>query len=557
MSVAFCFMISNNHNHSELWEKFFSTANPTEYNIYTHLYKKPSKTLLPWLESSKKIKTMKTEWCGESLLYVLIKLLHEALKNKDNKYFVLSSESCIPLYNFGDTIKQINMTTRARFNYYKWDAFNSKLYKADQWCILTRKTAKDLIKLKYDKSSSVKDYLSNIRYELYENNGVDYGCFDEIVPINWFKYLYKKDFTKYVKNEQTTFTVWKQNANSPIIMKPKDITRHFCKDVGKSLFARKFDEKSAKMSAMKCSKHTNNIPKIIWSFWDGPNKEKPEIINKCIESWKFYNPKYKIKIVSIKSANKLLKGIKHPITNKQINIYDLKHIYKTDGSGDILWQRASDYARALLLAKYGGIWMDASNIATRSFDEWFLDIIPNGYKPDFIGYYLDEWTTLKKYPVIENWFFACPKHGKFINLWKDEFLTTDNYTKIYDYIKDKKNQGIKTQRIGDKEKEYLSYLAMHVSAQAILQNPKFIKSSANNNMILMNAEIHHNPYYYLFKSNQNTRKALTKLGELTKRKAIWCWPFIKLRGPEREFLDSHPDYIKKIFKGGFAKFPKY
>ena len=61
-----------------------------------------------------------------------------------------------------------------------------------------------------------------------------------------------------------------------------------------------------------------------------------------------------------------------------------------------------------------------------------------------------------------------------------------------DYIDDvKRNLKINTQGIGDKQKEYLNYLAMHVSAQVVLQSSK--KTFKENKMVLMNAEKKGNP----------------------------------------------------------------
>ena len=38
--------------------------------------------------------------------------------------------------------------------------------------------------------------------------------------------------------------------------------------------------------------NTNNIPKIIWSFWD--SKDIPDFVQKCIDGWKKHNPDFEI-----------------------------------------------------------------------------------------------------------------------------------------------------------------------------------------------------------------------------------------------------------------------
>ncbi len=81
------------------------------------------------------------------------------------------------------------------------------------------------------------------------------------------------------------------------------------------------------------------IPKVIHYCWFGGNP-KPDIINKCIESWKKFCPDWEIK-----EWNE---------TNFDINeVPYMKEAYDSKK-----WAFVSDVARLLVIYKYGGIYMD-------------------------------------------------------------------------------------------------------------------------------------------------------------------------------------------------------
>lgn len=95
------------------------------------------------------------------------------------------------------------------------------------------------------------------------------------------------------------------------------------------------------------------IPKIIHYVWVG-NNEKPEIVLKCIESWKKYCPDYEI----IEWNNDSLKEI----DNKYVSqAFECKK-----------WAFVSDYLRLYALKNFGGFYFDTDLEITNSLDE-FLD----------------------------------------------------------------------------------------------------------------------------------------------------------------------------------------
>ena len=287
-------------------------------------------------------------------------------------------------------------------------------------------------------------------------------------------------------------------------------------------------KRSKHSSRNKYSKKTNGIPKIIWTFWESPDGKIPELVKKCIDSWKLFNVDYKIEILNIKRMKELF----------NVDLTKFRHI--KDGKKR-LWTRISDYSRTIALYKKGGIWLDATNICTESFDKW-LDNDIKINNPDYIGYYLNEWTSNRKFPVIENWFFAVPKNSHFMKLWYNEFMGTQKWKNLDDYIINARdNLGVDLQGIGEGDMAYLNYLAMHISCQIVLQTKNYDRKK----MVLMNAEAKGNPYYYLARYNFNTANALRNVA---KNKDLWSYPIIKLRGTERDYIIKHPKVIELFEK---------
>ena len=81
------------------------------------------------------------------------------------------------------------------------------------------------------------------------------------------------------------------------------------------------------------------IPKIIHYCWFGRNT-KPELIHKCIESWKEFCPEWRI--------------IEWNEDNFNIDVIPyMREAYDTQ-----MWAFVSDVARLIILYKYGGLYLD-------------------------------------------------------------------------------------------------------------------------------------------------------------------------------------------------------
>lgn len=94
----------------------------------------------------------------------------------------------------------------------------------------------------------------------------------------------------------------------------------------------------------------NKIPKIIHYCWFG-GKEKPEIVKKCINSWKTMLPSYEIK-----EWNE---------TNFDIN----KNSFTKEAYENNKFAFVSDYVRVYALYNYGGIYLDTDVEVFKPFDD--------------------------------------------------------------------------------------------------------------------------------------------------------------------------------------------
>lgn len=257
----------------------------------------------------------------------------------------------------------------------------------------------------------------------------------------------------------------------------------------------------------------NIIPKKIWTFWNG---EIPDVVNKCIKTWKKYNPEYKITILNKENLSQYL---------PELDISNMKNI---DSDA-----RLSDIIRLNILAKEGGIWSDASIICLKPF-EWINDL-HNKEGSEFVGFYIDSFTIQQykdKSPVIESWFFACVPQSKFVCDWRDEFSKITKFNSINDYLNDLKSQSVNFQNLAMPK-----YLTIHISAQKVLQSDKKYKLS------LIKAE--DDAFKYLTQNGWDSKKAVKNLvdctNESTKSNSSCSFlqgKIIKLRGAERKEIDS-------------------
>lgn len=143
------------------------------------------------------------------------------------------------------------------------------------------------------------------------------------------------------------------------------------------------------MPFLLCGASSNiEIPKIIWSYWDGSN----EFVDVCVKSWRLSNPDYQINMLNSSTIG------------NYINMsYDL---------GKFGIAGKTDYYRLQLIYTYGGFWIDATTFVNKPLS-WIV-------VPDDIFYLIKD-IPYKQIYSWESYLLAGPAGSKSFKLLLDEF----------------------------------------------------------------------------------------------------------------------------------------
>jgi hypothetical protein len=242
------------------------------------------------------------------------------------------------------------------------------------------------------------------------------------------------------------------------------------------------------------------IPKVIWTYW---NSETPTpFLLRCVDTWRRFHPEYRIIILT-------------PAT---------LHEYTNVRPKDIAWNdspaRESDIVRAHVLATHGGVWSDMSIMLFGPCPQ-LAEPAPAG--TEFMGFYLEGFTTNAAYPVIENWWFATAPGGAFMCRWRDVFMTLYNDLPVDDRIaRIQADDGVDLQGIISGMR---NYLFMHAAAQYVLQK----EAGMQTNMVLSKAE--DGPFKYLANNGWSAASAFAWLKTNPQ-------PMIKMRSCERALAEK-------------------
>merc|ERR1712118_524531 len=101
-AVAFLFLTMSDLTQPDMWYDWFCKTSDQEkekINIYLHNKNKMKDTFLENFEMKTKTQT---RWGDSSLVIAELLMLQEAVKNPDNQYFVMMSDTTVPLYSFGE-----------------------------------------------------------------------------------------------------------------------------------------------------------------------------------------------------------------------------------------------------------------------------------------------------------------------------------------------------------------------------------------------------------------------------------------------------------------------
>ncbi|WP_194090105.1 capsular polysaccharide synthesis protein [Vibrio hibernica] len=184
-----------------------------------------------------------------------------------------------------------------------------------------------------------------------------------------------------------------------------NINHSFHSEVQKNKLAENANQSINKLlEPTKILRNNNNIPKIIWIFWDSGFDNAPDVVHKSVYSWKEMNPDYEVKLLSNDNLDKYLD-------------FDFNCMFYLS-SIHCLPAIKSDILRLYLLSKYGGVWADATTFCLQPLSFWLKEA----------SSYCGLFTFRHKYNntrPIEVWFIASSKASPIIN---------NTLAKIVDYI---------------------------------------------------------------------------------------------------------------------------
>ena len=253
---------------------------------------------------------------------------------------------------------------------------------------------------------------------------------------------------------------------------------------------------------------SQEIPKTIWTYWD--SEDLPDFVSKCIDKWRRLHPDWTIIVLNPKNLKDYL---------PETDIFKLKFADTKP--------RQSDFVRLHILPKFGGVWADASVVPTQSWD-WVVDE-QKKKGSDFIGYYRQGATTKSEYPVIESWFFACPKGSNFVSKLRDEMMTMNSLENEADYKENVKGRGVDIQDIPQPD-----YLNIYLSAQAVMQTQMTTDEIRNKIHVYPSED---GPFKHSVTNDWEPAAAIKSLCELETRELP---EMIKIYGNERRAMESDP-----------------
>lgn len=198
--IALCFLTYGNLSQPKLWSRIIN-ENKDKLNVYIHNKNNFIDTEYNLERFCIKNKEEKTAWGHISLVRATLRLFEEAYKNEENKFFILLSDKCIPIYNFEYIYKQIFRINQSilrvmkgefvnRYNLLYDNSFFScgDMQKHCQWLILNRSTCSFFVETDYTSKFGEKSTYPDEHYFItimnkfkipYSNNMVTYFNRDE------------------------------------------------------------------------------------------------------------------------------------------------------------------------------------------------------------------------------------------------------------------------------------------------------------------------------------------------------------------------------------------
>lgn len=130
-------------------------------------------------------------------------------------------------------------------------------------------------------------------------------------------------------------------------------------------------------------------PKRLWIFWAQGLDAAPPVVRRCVESWERENPTWRVSVLDEQAAAAL------------VDLSDLP--------ANLSIAHRSDVLRLRLLARYGGVWADATAFCARPLDQWLDLACQSGF-----------FAFARPGPdrLLANWFLAASPAHPLVTAWE-------------------------------------------------------------------------------------------------------------------------------------------
>ena len=217
--IAFLFLTYNNLKREEIWDRFFDSKHSDKFTIYNHA-KEPEKITDLLLKDKHISEHIETCWGCFGSVEANILMMKQALKDKQNKKFILVSDSCIPIVSFNTFYNEIMKDDKSIINIHynnnsdRYDNIINPPFKKDEFI---KHSAQGLIFNRNHTKLIVNSLLN------YKDNWKNMDCIDEHYFGNILRVL-DTNFNINYENIKIIFDIWEKDklkSKEEIIINPK------------------------------------------------------------------------------------------------------------------------------------------------------------------------------------------------------------------------------------------------------------------------------------------------------------------------------------------------
>lgn len=250
----------------------------------------------------------------------------------------------------------------------------------------------------------------------------------------------------------------------------------------------------------------DEIPKVIWTYWQPA--PAPPFIQACLDNWRRFAPDHEVRLLD------------------RNNVADWLPALRADFD-DMPAYRQADWLRIQLLARHGGIWMDASMLLSRDL-AWLHDTRQRR-AADYVGFYIDRYTTRPELPIVENWLMASVPGGRFAVALAAAFdrALDEGAEPLLQRLRAEGRHARVVQALTE---DFQRYLLMHVAASDLLdRQPQLAR------LVLLRAE--DGPFAWLAAVGWRKRHLYARLALVPCPRVLPA--VLKLRGGDRAVVERN------------------